>query len=364
MDEFEYYQCKQKTLSSSLVGIKKIYLDTRYWVIFRDVLAGKERTEYDIKLFQKVFSLVQAGQAICPYSEEVLLEFKKQKDPKTLKESINALDLLSKGVCFVSLDERVKHEIKNLMKLSNGGELESLGMPENIFTKSGYALGFVGPTSVLGEMGPTNDIVKSMIDFTWSLELSKMLERLGADKFLRDFHVHDISDVLNQGKIDNENENTSYEQMYRSELGGIVDVYSDHIHAVWRDHCIEVGQETSKEMLDSGVSSLQKILFNGIEYGKLKMIVPTFHILASIHAFTRWDKRRKYKPNDWSDFNHAIYALPYCDYFFTEGSLKTLLTTKKLQLDKLFKCLVFSDSQDAYNMLFKPRTNKNLQRKN
>lgn len=361
MDETAYYRNKQLALSKSLQNTKKIYLDTKFWLIFRDVMAGRERSNEDSMLFQHVYSLVASGQAICPFSEEVLLEIKKQSDPKTLEESINVIDQLSKGVCFVSIDERVKHEIKNLLSLSPDQTLESLSMPAEIWTKSGYVLGFVGTEKFLGDSSPPEEIRKSMIDYAWDINLSKVLKQGGPEEFLDGLMPIDVSDELNSGKSDHAHENTSYEQMYRSELGGIVDVYSEHIRSVWKSYCTETGRPPNKEMLDSGQSMVQKVLFNGTKHKKLMTVVPTIHILASIHASTRWDKSRKYGANDWSDFNHAIYALPYCDYFFTEKSLRALLVSKKLEFDKLYECEIFRRSSDALCALKKGKTNKSVQ---
>lgn len=360
MDEKEYYRAKQLALWKSLANTKKIYLDTRYWLIFRDVLAGREREEADSMLFQKVYSLVAAGLAICPFSEEVLLEIKKQSDPKTLEESIAVVDLLSKGVCFVSIDERVKHEIGNLFNLADGTPLESLTSPTEIWTKSGYALGFVSTDTFFGGATPPEEIQKSMMDFAWNIDLLRILKRSGPEDFLAELKPTDVSGILNSGKTAHAHENSSYEQMYRSELGGIVDVYSNHIRSVWKRYCVDKGRTPNKELLDSGLSMLQNVLFNGTKQKKLITVVPTFHILASIHALTRWDKSRKYKANDWSDFNHAIYALPYCDYFFTEKSLKSHLTSKKLEFDKLYKCAIFKDPDDALNALNGNKVNKSV----
>jgi hypothetical protein len=61
----------------------------------------------------------------------------------------------------------------------------------------------------------------------------------------------------------------------------------------------------------------------------------------------RWDKDRKFKPNDYYDFEHATAALAYCDAFLTEGPLHDLVTRPQLNLEAVNGCRVFSDIEAA-----------------
>jgi hypothetical protein len=60
----------------------------------------------------------------------------------------------------------------------------------------------------------------------------------------------------------------------------------------------------------------------------------------------RADKGRKYKPNDWQDFYHAVTALPYFDFLLTERSLKHVLTTPPLCLDALYGAQVLCGEEE------------------
>jgi hypothetical protein len=44
--------------------------------------------------------------------------------------------------------------------------------------------------------------------------------------------------------------------------------------------------------------------------------MPTIRIPSTLHAAVRWDKQQKYQKHD---FQHAIAALPYCDYFLLKS---------------------------------------------
>jgi hypothetical protein len=76
-------------------------------------------------------------------------------------------------------------------------------------------------------------------------------------------------------------------------------------------------------------------------------ILRTIRIHAWLHAAIRWDKKRKLEGNDLLDFHHAPAALAYCDAFFTERPLQTLVTQSHVVLDKLYNCRVISSHEEA-----------------
>jgi len=66
-------------------------------------------------------------------------------------------------------------------------------------------------------------------------------------------------------------------------------------------------------------------------------------IMAGLSASTRHRKER-FEDNDVHDYQHARYALPYCDVFLTENHLGTLLTN--LRYDTLYDCRVLWDPDE------------------
>ena len=88
-------------------------------------------------------------------------------------------------------------------------------------------------------------------------------------------------------------------------------------------------------------------LFFALTRDKARDVLRTLHIDASLHAAFRWDKKRKLRSNDLDDFTHAKAALAYCNAFFTERSLRSLITSKHLALDKLYDCHVAATEDEA-----------------
>lgn len=92
-------------------------------------------------------------------------------------------------------------------------------------------------------------------------------------------------------------------------------------------------------------------IYNLFRKNKLGEHLPSLIIGAGLHASVRLDTGRKYKPNDMSDFQHAKAALPYYHCFFTERSLRDLVSRTNLSFDKKYNCNVCSDPGNAVEVL-------------
>ena len=84
----------------------------------------------------------------------------------------------------------------------------------------------------------------------------------------------------------------------------------------------------------------RNLLYHAFKKPETRNGLRSLHIGASIHAAMRWDKKRKFKPNDYYDFEHATAALSYCDAFLTEGSLHSLATRPQVNLEAVNGCWV------------------------
>ena len=90
-----------------------------------------------------------------------------------------------------------------------------------------------------------------------------------------------------------------------------------------------------------------KTIYNGFKFNKLTSELPSLWLGAGFHASVRWDLKRKFKANDLPDFRNAVAAIPYCDFFLTERSLRHLVSDKNLRLETLFRCKTFADASSA-----------------
>jgi hypothetical protein len=96
---------------------------------------------------------------------------------------------------------------------------------------------------------------------------------------------------------------------------------------------------------------LANMIYHAFRLNKVAHQFPSLRIGAGLHAALRWDKTRRYKPNDLFDFRHAIAALPYCDLFFTETALHHLIQDRNLKFDEYFKCKTAHKPADALGLM-------------
>jgi hypothetical protein len=137
---------------------------------------------------------------------------------------------------------------------------------------------------------------------------------------------------------------------------GIVDVYkSDFADYMRYTHERQTGKRLSEgEKADDRPGfHLANLVYQAFLHNRISNQFPTIRIGAALHAALRWDRNRKYKANDLFDFRHAEAALPYCDYFFTERSLRNLVQDRHLELETHFKCRAYSDPEEALAALDK-----------
>jgi hypothetical protein len=111
----------------------------------------------------------------------------------------------------------------------------------------------------------------------------------------------------------------------------------------------EQGYEPTANHVNSTKAGKQiaNAVYNLFRKNKLQSYFPTLVIGAGLHAAVRWDQKRKFKKNDLYDFRHAQTALPYFDFFFTEHSLRDLVTRSNVAFDKKYACEVFSYPNEA-----------------
>jgi hypothetical protein len=323
VDKYIRERCIQ--LGNFVLSHKIVYLDTKFWIIIRDVSLGRNTKEADKDLYKKIRELAESKKCIFPISQDTFLEVLKQQDKETLKETARLIDFLSKGVSLISRKERIEVEISHFLYEFSG--LEIYKRKEMVWTKLTYTMGFTTPRNDLIDKKLDQVIQKTFIDQMWSISLLEMIEIMekNGDSLARSLsRSSDTTHLLNIGKFAHLHENKTFQEMFLTELVGMLDVYKDQFSYFMAKLYEKKTSNivTSDEINDTGYESdLFNLICNMFKSGKAKDRLPTLAILSGLHAVTRWDKERKFKDNDIHDFNHAASALPYADYFFTEKSL-------------------------------------------
>jgi hypothetical protein len=262
------------------------------------------------------------------------------------------MDELSGSVCMVPYAERAQVELLYFIrKALRSGELHEPG--ELIWTRPGSILGDVPPELDGLSSDATEHMQMQWVDHIWQFSLEALLSVSGFDVALPGLDLSDLAQRLNSGKMAHAHEIRSYEQAYRAELDGALDAHRDLLRDAFI-HLIYVAtglspSSSDQERLDEAARSLAGIIKEAFRQQRVGKDLPFLHIPASIHAAVRRDHDRKYKDNDWHDFNHASAALPYCDVFLTDRSLHALIS--QLGLDRHYGVQVAHEPGDAVSIL-------------
>lgn len=344
-----YIKRKRVELSQQIRTSKKIYLDLKFWILFRDTRTKRYLDHKCADLLNIIETLVREGKAICPISSDIFWEIQKQADSGTLKSTIDLVDDLSKGITIISLPERFNLEFSSFIQTKFRRSIYSLD--ELVWTKIPYIMGFANPVSNAIPSELMCAMQKAFIDQIWSISLKEffgpMVEILAPPSFV------DLSNKLNIKKTEHLYDHKSFKELFLTELAGILDEYK-HRSEKLIAHLFEIimnqkfpDEETWIKFFSQSVIN---IVYHSFRLNRIKKELPSFHVMAKLHAATRWDKKRILRPNDIYDIHHAIDAIPYFDYFLTEHSLKEVINNKNLGF-KVFSCKAISDVDTAISEL-------------
>lgn len=327
-----HVKARRTALGRVVASKKKIYLDTRIWVLIREVAIGREVCDTTLALHDSLQNAVAKGGALCPVSEAVFLELMKQSDSETRFATASLVDQLSLGVSVLTFNDRIRQELCNHVYTSAGAK--SLEPVEHlVWTKVSSILGETHPTNTPFDAAEELALQKAFYDFMWNqplLEAVRMIDQ----KEWQHLPSSDTAEKLNHGKREHAEEVRSFQQLRRSEFYGGLSLFQKELDMLVR------------EVAERGINdwpSLNEKLSKSKAFKKLREAIPTLDVHACCHAEFRWDEGRKFRSNDFMDFHHATAAIPYCDVLLTETDLAQLVTKQHLGLIDAYECAVFSD---------------------
>ncbi|WP_298150290.1 hypothetical protein [Flavobacterium sp.] len=315
-------------------------MDLRFWIFLRDVELGRNNNHDLTQLLCRIKMFVDDGMAICPICETVFVELMKQSDYETRMATAKLIDRLSSGVTLISSPERINQELCNAI-YSQAGAKNLIPIDELVWTKLSYIFGEIHPHQT--PFSSTDELViqKAFFDHMWDISLAEMISSFNFEEWEQS-DWQKTADSLNSGNKQYFDEIRSYEQTFRSEFVGVLNLFKETILQL-------VMEAESLGYMDFEVN--YKILSDRERFTRFSKSVRTLHISASCHAAVRWDQKRQLKGNDLLDFHHAEAALGYCNLFLTEKPLKTLLSQNHLGLKYDFRCVVESSAAGGLEVL-------------
>ena len=343
----EHVRNSKITLGKNLAGKHAIYLDTKYWILLRDAETN-DANAGPTQLLHMLKRGIDDGKIFCPISETVFVELFKQQSLESRIKTATLIDELSLGVTLVGLEDRVFAEIEYLIR-SQSGLPDPEPLEHLVWQKLSYVLGVPFFENTLVDPATDLAIQKSFFDYLWSISLLEMVHKI-RDENLHEPDQREFVHNMNAGIASHSDEFRSFRQAYAAEARGIVDelggIAFDVLKFVAKDHGITPSQLSASDQA-AGENRWKNLLLFALERNRAREILRTLHVSATLYASLRWNKGRKFRANDLWDFSHASAALPYCDGFFTERSLRTMATEHHVALDKLYGCHVVSNNDEA-----------------
>ena len=350
MDSYNQFRV---AIGESVLKKYRIYLDTRYWIFMRDAFLGKA-TPTQIRIYKKLKAMVATGSAICPLSPDIFIELMKQGNREQRLNSARVMDELSHQVCFISPADIAGQELISFIRFcQEKAKGRPLFEPEKyVWTK--VALMKMGDNipSLPGiPNSQMNSLRAEFIDYLSKFTLVQILEMIKGDLSVPDFR--DLAARLNRGK-DNNQQWSSFPELYMHEVAGCLDILKDDIEKVWAFlYQADTGRiPTTDEVHQSQcVKYLSNLVYGAFDKKKIGKELPFIRVNSSLHAFLRYNREQRYKENDFFDFSHAAWALPYCNGFFTEKPLQDWICGNLLKLDELYGTKVLSKEEDVLEHL-------------
>ncbi|EHK5111910.1 hypothetical protein I2702_004728 [Vibrio parahaemolyticus] len=350
----DYYRSLRLKLASSISAKKKIYLDTKFWVLLRNGAMDPTSCNQEYYMLQLALKLVENGACIFPISEDVFLEVIRQTDEKTLLNTVRLIDLLSQGVSTLSYEERVQFELMHFW-YSHLNQ-ETYLPQEMVWTKLSYTMGFNSFTHAAISESENLIIQKAFTDQMWSISLTEKIEMMLSNGAFKDLPEQPTAENINEGQFSHSHEASSFKQMFMNEVAGWVDVNSDMLcelmeHTYSRTTGLSVPENRTNEEREKTSQEMRAMVYNIFRLDKMGLYLPSARIISGLYAAVRWDKKQKFQDHDFHDFRHASAAIPYFDHFFTEKRLTHLVTQNQLKFDKMFECQVCSKVSQAIKVL-------------
>ncbi|PBP84781.1 hypothetical protein [Pseudomonas syringae] len=304
---------------------KLIYLDTLAWKCLADFRQDKPTLTAAMREFgANIERAVLTGRFAFPIGVPTYFELASMVDPATQKMLQLLVDELSQGLCITAYHDRVGLELEMLRakKISEAEEIENfLCSPIEMIGIPTISL----PPHVKNYVDQ-NTFNKAFFDAQYENPFSIQLEIASNSPYGRWDNSSGIAN-LNEGKIQHQSEVENLNTGIFLELKGGIEAWFIHENAPLDYPQIALDALSAMQVWAQKPAS---------------KAMPTLRILSSLYGLMRFDKDRRYKSGDPNDFMVAASALPVSHALFTDRKFATLLSDKRIGLDRFLDCTVVS----------------------
>jgi hypothetical protein len=349
-----YVRAKSLTTSDKVLARKIIYLDTRYWILLREVVLDRSADTTLQKILSKLRYLVADGTVICPINADILVELLKQSDETTRLAMARLIDDLSLGTALQSEEERVGTELMHCVQLHLRGPAALEPQERLVWTSPSYVLGYVFP--ITDSFSDEEMLVcqKAFTDYLWDFPLADAISMLPPLPEQMTARWKAIADKLNSEIKQHDLQSQPFVKLHVDEFKGALDGYLSTLTNIF-SHLYEkeIGVAPTEEgrvHFEDAARQLVGILGEALRTGKLGRQLPSLVTKAGLHAGVRRNRGRQFTGNDLHDFGHATAALAYCHYFATDKKLRHLVVND-LKFDERYNVAVVSEPSEFLRLI-------------
>lgn len=347
-----HFRSKFLAIADRVLARKRIYLDTRFWVLLRKVCLGRPDDPLHAQILTQLRLLVKASKVICPINATTLAELLKQNDPVTRLATAKLIDELSDGTALQSEEERVGTELKHCIQLTIRGSAALVPLERLVWTSTPYVL---GSTTLMVESLPKDELLawqKSFADYLWDVPLADQISRLPEIPAHLTEGWNVIAANLNRDIAKQDVKAKSFTVIREHEFKGALEVRLPKLTKMFV-HLYGMGAPQSAQELgcaEKSARDLIQVLAEALRRDKLGRQLPSLVIRSGLYAALRRNPKRPLTGNDLHDVGHATAALAYCDYFATEKFLRHLVVNE-LKFDRQYDTIVIAEASEFLALL-------------
>jgi hypothetical protein len=348
-----YVRSKTLAIADRVLARKRVYLDTRFWILVRDVFLGRPQEALHEQIADRLRELVRTGKVICPINADTLAELLKQRDDTTRMVTAKLIDELSLGAALQSAEERVRTELAHCVHclLRESAALEPL--ERLVWTSPAYLLGH---NFLVVESLPEDEMVawqKAFTDYLWDFSLAEQISYSKGIPEELNSRWDAIANNLNREIKKHDVKAQPFSELHLQEFKGGLELYIPTLKKIIsrlykREMGVAAPEETPQDL--EQVAMLVNLLVEALRTGKIGRQLPSLIIRSGLHAGVRRNRGRQLTGNDLHDFGHASAALGYCDYFATDRSLCHLIVNE-LKFDRRYETAVVAEPRELLGIL-------------
>lgn len=338
-------QCELELLLQDRIPI---FLDTNFWVMAREAAFDECDDPELISLLEALLMAVESGKAFFPLTSDLIAEFSKQ-NPNRLSATMILVDQLSLGVAMIPHHERMAAEVEAFFSRAYPGY-----PPERRPLWTSYAFAFGYADVQLPGVTLDDSLSVGFAEKAWMMPPSLLAASQSPDLFAAQHDSARIAALLNEQQALHSAEIDSHGTAVRIEVAGSASMITGVAAREYRRIALAAGELYDAADIPNSHRvgrTIAGMIAQGLQQGANRRLLGSLFVPAMLHAAGRSRANRKLSANDIFDFRHAAAALPHCRAFFTDGPLRSLITSGHMKLDTLYECKVVSTPAEGIAIL-------------